>query len=149
MHTAPESCTRRNCKYVTVRLLVRHMSHAMSVWGNPLALKNFSMWGRQCRELMDKTLAWAQVKGNWKCRRTGWGPKDLKAMKGVCEKWAPVGGSKGPVPFAPLWPTWCRLWYFAALRILIMAVLSLGRVRGRGRGGVKGGGGGRFRLFKL
>ena len=60
------------------------------------------MWGRQCRELLDKTVAWAQVKGNWKCRRTGWGPAALKEMKEVSGQLAPVGGGKGPVPFAPL-----------------------------------------------
>ena len=102
MHTGPESCTRRSCMNVAVRLLLWHMSHPVSVWGNPPALKSFSMWGRQCRELMDKTLAWGQMKGNWKCRRTGWGPEALKEMKDVSEKLAPGGGGKGPVPFAPL-----------------------------------------------
>ena len=57
MHTAPESCTRRNCMYVVVRGLLWHMSHPVSVWGNPPALKKFSMWGRQCRELMEKNFA--------------------------------------------------------------------------------------------
>ena len=57
MHTAPESCNRRNCMYVAVRVLPWHISHPLSVWGNPSALKNFSMSGRQCRELMDQTLA--------------------------------------------------------------------------------------------
>ena len=48
MHTAPESCNRRNCLYVAVRVLLWRMSHHVSVWGNPPALKKFSMWGRQC-----------------------------------------------------------------------------------------------------
>ena len=89
-HTAPESCTRRNCMYVAGRMLLWHMSHPVSVWGNPRALINFSMAGCQCPELLDKTLAWAQVKGNWKCRRTGWDPEALKEMKDVSEKLAPV-----------------------------------------------------------
>ena len=50
------------------------------------------MWGRQFRELLDTTLAWAQVKGNWKCRRTGWGPAALKKMKEASGQLAPVGG---------------------------------------------------------
>ena len=70
--------------------------------GHPPALSHVSMWGRHCRELMDNTLAWAQVKGNWKCRRSGWGPEALKEMKEVSGQLAPVGGGKGPVPFAPL-----------------------------------------------
>ena len=56
-HTAPESCNRRNGLYVAVRVLLWHMSHLVSLWGNPPALKIFSIRGRQCRELMDQTLA--------------------------------------------------------------------------------------------
>ena len=102
MHTAPDSSNRRNCMYVAVKVILWHMSHRVSVWGNPPALSHFSMWGRQCRELMGKTLARAQVKGNWKCRRTSWGPQVLKEMKEVSGQLAPVGGGKGPVPFAAL-----------------------------------------------
>ena len=42
------------------------------------------------------------MKGNWKCRRPGWGPEAVKELKDVSEKLAPVGGGKRPVPFAPL-----------------------------------------------
>ena len=58
MHTAPDSCNCRNCLCVAVKVILWHMSHPVSVWGNPPALSHFSMWGRQCRELMDTTLAW-------------------------------------------------------------------------------------------
>ena len=133
MHTAPESCTQVLQLYVcnlAVRVLLWHMSHPVSVWGNPPALKKFSTWGRQCRESMDKTLAWAQVKGNCKCRRIGRGLEALKEMKDVSHKLVPVGaGAKGVFPLLPSRPTWCPLWYFTASRILILAVLSLGRVR--------------------
>ena len=61
MHTAPDSCNRRNCMYVAVKVILWHMTHPVSVWGNPPALSYFSMWGHQCRVLMDTTLAWAQV----------------------------------------------------------------------------------------
>ena len=87
MHTDPESCTRRNCMYVAVMVLLRHMSHPVSVWGNPPALKNFSMWGHQCRELMDKTLAWAQVKG------IGWGFPYMGPLKET----KPVAHSEGGI----------------------------------------------------
>ena len=63
-HTAPDSCNRRNCMYVAVKIILWHMSHPVSVWDTPPALSHFAMWGRQCRELRDKTLAWARVKGN-------------------------------------------------------------------------------------
>ena len=59
------------------------------------------MWGRQCRELMDKTLAWAQVKGNWKCRRNGLGPEALKEMKEVSGQLAPVWGGQRACPLCP------------------------------------------------
>ena len=91
----------RNYMYVAVRVLLWHMSHPVSVWGNPPALKNFSMWGRQCRELPDQTLAWAQVKGSWKCGSTCWGPEALKEMKQVSEKLAPVGGGRRACPLCP------------------------------------------------
>ena len=121
------------------------MSHAVSVWGNPSALSHFSMWGRQCRELMDKTLAWAQVKGNWKCRRTGWGAEALKEMTEVSGQLATVGGGKGPVPFAP----------FSGNMVPIVVLFCIanpdpgpvipgvgkGKEKGKGKGGVKGGGG--------
>ena len=105
-HTASESCTRRNCMYVAVTVLLWQMSHPASAWGNPRALKIFSIWGRQRRELMDKTVVWAQVKGNWKCRRIGCGPEALKEMKDVSEKLAAVwvGGGGGQRAF-PLCPT--------------------------------------------
>ena len=45
MYTAPESCNRRKCMFVAVRVLPWHMSPPVSVWANPPALKNFSMWG--------------------------------------------------------------------------------------------------------
>ena len=137
MHTAPESCNRRNCMYVAIRVLLWHMSHPVSVWSNPPALNIFSMWGRQCRELMDQTVAWAQVKGNWKCRRTGWGPEALKEMKDVSEKLAPVGGGKGPVPFAPLSGNMVPIvvLYCMANPDSGPVIPGLGRVRGRGRGG--------------
>ena len=91
---------------------------------------------------MDQTLAWAEVKGNSKCRRTGWGLEALREMKDVSGKLARVGWGQRACPLCPpSRATWCPLWYFTALRIMIVALLSLGRVRGRGRGGVKGGGG--------
>ena len=45
MHTGPESCTRRSCMNVAARVLLWHMSHPVSVWGNPPALKSFSCGG--------------------------------------------------------------------------------------------------------
>ena len=78
MHTAPDSCNRHNCMYVAVKIILWHMSHPVGGWDTPPALGHFAMWGRQCRELLDKTLTWARVKGSWKCRRTGWGPAALK-----------------------------------------------------------------------
>ena len=44
MHTAPDSCNCRNCMYVAVKVIVWHMSHPVSVRGNPPALSHFSMW---------------------------------------------------------------------------------------------------------
>ena len=129
--------------YPAVRVLVWHMSHTVSVWGNPPALKKFSMWGRQCRELLDLTVAWAQVKGNWKCRRIGWGPEALKEMKDVSKKLAPAGGGKGPVPFPPLSGNMVPI-----VVLYCIANLDSGPVIPRaGKGKGKGGGG--FRLFRL
>ena len=101
MHTAPDSCNRHNCMYVAVKIILWHMSHPVSVWDTPPALSHFAMWGRQCRELLDKTPAWAQVKGNWKCRRTGWGPEALKEMKEFSGQLAPVGGGQRACPLCP------------------------------------------------
>ena len=106
------------------------------------------MWGRQCRELLDKTLAWAQVKGNWKCRRTGWGPEALKEMKEVSGQLAPVGGGKGPVPFAPLSGNMVPIvvLFCIANPDSGPAIPGVGKGKGRGKGkgkgkgGVKGGG---------
>ena len=126
--------------YVEVKIILWHVSHPVSVWDTPPALSHFAMWGRQCRELLDKTLAWAKVKGNWKCRRTRGGPEALKEMKEVTRQLAPVGGGKGPVP-PPSPATWCPLWYFVASRTLILALLSLVWVRGKGRGRGRGRGG--------
>ena len=141
MHTAPDSCNRHNCMYVAVKIILWHMSHPVGVWDTPPALSHFAMWGRQCRELLDKTLAWAQVKGSWKCRRTGWGPAALKEMKEVSGQLAPVGGAKGLSPLPPSPATWYPLWYFFASRTLTLALLSLVWVRGKGRGRGRGRGG--------
>ena len=35
MHTAPDSCNRRNCMYVAVKIILWHMSHPVSVWDTP------------------------------------------------------------------------------------------------------------------
>ena len=138
MHTAPDSCNRRNCMYVAVKVILWHMIHPVSVWGNPPALSHFSMWGRQCRELMDKTLAWAQVKGNWKCRRTGWGLEALKEIKEVSGQLAPVGGAKGLSPLPPCRATWCLLWYYHFGPVI--RGVGQGKGKGKGKGKRKGGG---------
>ena len=142
MHTAPDSCNRHNCMYVAVKIILWHMSHPVSVWDSPPALSHFAMWGRQCRELLDKTLAWAQVKGNWKCRRTGWGPEALKEMKEVSGQFAPVGGGKGPVPFAPLSGNMVPIvvLFCIANPDSGPAIHGVGKGKGKGKGGVKGGG---------
>ena len=108
----------------------------------PPALSHFAMWGRQCRELLDKTLAWAQLKGNWKCRRIGWGPAALKEMKEVSGQLAPLGGGKGPVPFAPLSGNMVPI-------VVLFCIVNpdsgptipgvgkgKGKVKGKGKGGV-------------
>ena len=146
MHTAPGSCNRHNCMYVAVKITLWHMNHPVSVWDTPPALSHFAMWGRQCRELPDKTLAWAQVKGNWKCRRTGWGPEALKEMKQVSGQLAPAGGGKGPAPFAPLSGNMVPI-------VVLFCIANpdsgpaipgvgkgKGKGKGEGKGGVKGGG---------
>ena len=149
MHTAPDSCNRHNCMYVAVKIILWHMSHPVGVWDTPPALSHFAMWGRQCRELLDNTLAWAQVKGSWKCRRTGWGPAALKEMKEVSGQLAPVGGGKGPVPFAPLSGNMVPIvvLFCIANPDSGPAIPGVGKGKGKGKGKRKGGGG--FRLFRL
>ena len=149
MHTAPDSCNRHNCMYVAVKIILWHMSHPVGVWDTPPALSHFAMWGRQCRELLDNTLAWAQVKGSWKCRRTGWGPAALKEMKEVSGQLAPVGGGKGPVPFAPLSGNMVPIvvLFCIANPDSGPAIPVVGKGKGKGKRKRKGGGG--FRLFRL
>ena len=132
--------------YVAVIVVLWHTSHPVSAWGSPPALKIFSMWGRHCRELMDKTLAGARVKGNWKCRRTGCGPEALKEMKDVSEKLALVGGGKGPVPFAPLSANMVPIVVLYCIANPDSGPVIPGTGERKGKGGVKGGGG---RIFKL
>ena len=115
------------------------MTHPVSVWGNPPALRHFSMWGRQCRDMMDKTPAWAQVKGNRKLRRTGWGPEALKDMKEVSGKLSPVGGGKGPVPFAPLSGNMVPIVVLYFIAHPSSGPIVPGAGKGKGKGGVKGG----------
>ena len=132
--------------YVAVKIILWHMSHPVSVWDTPPSLSHFAMWGRQCRELLDKTLAWAQVKGNWKCRRTRWGPQALKEMKEVSRRLAPVGGGKGPVPFAPLSGNMVPIvvLFCIANPDCGPAIPGVGKGKGKGngkgKGGVEGGG---------
>ena len=137
---APDACNRRNCMYVAVKVIVWHMSHPVSVWGNPPALSHFSMWGRQCRGLMDKTPAWAQVKGNRNCRRTGSGPEALKEMKEVTGQLVPVGGGKGPVPFAPLSGNMVPIVVLFSIATPDSGPVIPGVGKGKGKGKGKGGG---------
>ena len=88
---------------------------------------------------MDKTLAWAQVKVNWKCRRTGWGPEALKEMKDVSEKLAPVGGGKGPDPFAPLWANMVPIVVLYCIANRDSGPVIRGAGKGKWKGGLKGG----------
>ena len=98
------------------------------------------MWGRQCRELLDKPLPRASVKGNWNGRRTGSGPTALKEMKEVSGQLAPVGGGKGLVPFARLFGNMVPIvvLFCIANRDSGRAIHGVGKGKGKGKG--KGGG---------
>ena len=86
----------------------------------------------------------ALVKGNWKCRRTGWGPEALKEMKEVSGQLATVGGGKGPIPFAPLSGNMVPIVVLFCIAnpysCPVIPGAGKGKGKGKGKGGLKGGG---------